>query len=303
MISTQISARAAPADTPKGKRERRSKAPALLVPASVFVLLGLIAPLALMLRNSLNLYDPTELIISALTLENYTRFFQDAFYQEVLLRTLGISALSTAICLVAGVPVAYFLARFAAPQWKPTLMILILVPLLIGNAVRTSAWMLILNDHGVLAAFLDLFGYDGSLGLMYSATGVTIGLVSVLLPFMIITLNSVFEAIDINLEDAGASLGAGHLTVLRRIVLPLALPGILAGAVLCFILSMNAYATPVLIGGPTFHMMAPTVYQQVAKAMNWPFGSALAFILMAVTMILTVGVSVLVQRRYRRWSE
>jgi putative spermidine/putrescine transport system permease protein len=91
--------------------------------------------------------------------------------------------------------------------------------------------------------------------------------------------------------------------VIRRIVLPLAMPGILAGSVLCFILSMNAYATPVLIGGPTFHMMAPTVYQQIAKVMNWPFGAALAFILMAVTLILTVGVSVLVQRRYRKWSE
>ncbi len=293
--------------TPTGstdpKPPRRIGTPALAGPALVFVCLCLMAPLALMLRNSFNHFDPTELMISAFTAENYVKFFTDSFYQEVLWRTLGISALSTAICLAAGVPVAYFLARHASPFAKRMLLIVILVPLLIGNAVRTSAWMLILNDKGVLASVLGFFGYDQPLGIMYTSTAVTIGLVSVLLPFMIITLNSVFEAIDINLEDAGSSLGASHLTVMRRIVLPLALPGILAGTVLCFILSMNAYATPVLLGGPTFHMMAPTVYQQVAKAMNWPFGAALAFILMSVTLILTVGVSVMAQRRFRRWSE
>ncbi|MCD2183745.1 ABC transporter permease [Rhizobium sp. GN54] len=278
-------------------------APTLLGPATIFVVLGLLAPLALMFRNSFNRYDPRELMVSAFTLENYARFFQDEFYQEVLFRTVWISALSTLICLIAGFPLAYFLVRQASDRLKSKLLILIIVPLLIGNAVRTAAWMLILNDQGMLAAFLRMSGYTGSLGLMYSTTGVVIGLVSVLLPFMVITLHSVLESIDRNLEDAAASLGAGHLTALRRIVLPLALPGILAGTLLCFILSMNAYATPVLIGGPKFHMMAPTVYQQVSKAMNWPFGSALAFILMAVTLALTVGASSIVQRRYRRWAE
>jgi len=291
-----------PPDAPK-RAAGGLTAPMLAAPGVIVVVIGLLAPLALMLRNSLNRYDPAELMISAFTAENYVKFFSDSFYQEVLWRTVWISALSTLICLVAGVPVAYFLARHVAPFAKRMLLIVILVPLLIGNAVRTSAWMLILNDKGVLAAFLGLFGHSGPLGLMYSSTGVVIGLVSVLLPFMIITLNSVFESIDQTLEDAGQSLGAGHLTVMTRIVLPLALPGILAGSVLCFILSMNAYATPVLIGGPTFHMMAPTVYQQIAKVMNWPFGSALAFILMTVTLTLTVAVSVLVQRRYRKWSE
>lgn len=302
MSMTEMVADPPPPAAPK-RAARRPGAPMLAAPAVIFVALGLLVPLVLMLRNSLNRYDPSELMISAITFENYAKFFGDAFYQEVLWRTVWISAVATMICLLAGVPVAYFLARHVGVLAKRMLLIVILVPLLIGNAVRTSAWMLILNDKGVLAAFLALFGYEGQLGLMYSAPGVVIGLVSVLLPFMIITLNSVLEAIDKDLEDAAQSLGAGHFTIMRRVVLPLALPGLLAGSVLCFILSMNAYATPVLIGGPTFHMMAPTVYQQIAKVMNWPFGAALAFILMAVTMMLTVGVSVLVQRRYRKWSE
>lgn len=288
---------------PRG-REGRRLAPAygLTAPATIFVLLALMGPLALMFRYSLNRFVPGQMMVEALTLDNYARFFADSFYQEVLGTTLWISALSTLLCLVAGFPVAYFLVRQASDKWKGRLLLLIVLPLLMGNAVRTAAWMVILGDKGLFNAVIGAVGIS-PVKLMYTPTAVVIGLVSVLLPFMIVTLQSVIEGIDANLESAAQSLGASHLTVLRRVVLPLALPGILAGTMLCFILSMNAYATPVLIGGPSFHMMAPTVYQQVAKAMNWPFGAALAFVLMAVTLVLTTTANVLVQRRYRRWSE
>ncbi|WP_170313228.1 ABC transporter permease [Borborobacter arsenicus] len=299
MTSTAATLSAPP---PPVNRMRVSPAFGLGTPATLFVLLGLIVPLALMLRYSFNKYDPAELMISALTLENYAKFIGDAFYQQVLATTVGISALSTALCLIAGFPVAYYLVRMASPRMRSLLFILIILPLLMGNAVRTAAWMVILGDQGLLSSAVTMLGLSPA-KLMYTPTAVVIGLVSVLLPFMIVTLQSVLEGIERNLEDAAASLGAGHLTVLRRIVLPLSLPGILAGTMLCFILSMNAYATPVLLGGPQFHMMAPEVYQQVTKAMNWPFGSALAFILMAVTLVLTATSNTLVQRRYRKWSE
>ena len=281
---------------------RVSPAFGLAAPATLFVLLGLVAPLALMFRYSLNRFVPGQMMVEALTLANYQKFFSDSFYQEVLGTTLWVSALSTVLCLLAGFPVAYALVRYAGPKWKPRLLILIILPLLMGNAVRTAAWMVILGDKGLFNASLGSVGLS-AVKLMYTPTAVVIGLVSVMLPFMIVTLQSVLEGIDENLEAAAASLGAPHGVVLRRVVLPLALPGLLAGTMLCFILSMNAYATPVLIGGPTFHMMAPTVYQQVAKAMNWPFGAALAFVLMAVTLFLTTTANVLVQRHYRKWSE
>lgn len=286
--------------TPKGRRP--SPVFGLTAPATIFVLLALIGPLALMFRYSLNRFVPGQMMAEALTFANYQRFFADGYYQEVLLTTLWVSGLATLLCLVAGFPVAYFLARQASPRWKGRLLLLVILPLLMGNAVRTAAWMVILGDKGLLNAMVEAAGL-APVKLMYTPTAVVIGLVSVLLPFMIVTLQSVIEGIDASLEAAAASLGAGHLTTLRRVVLPLALPGLLAGTMLCFILSMNAYATPVLIGGPSFHMMAPTVYQQVAKAMNWPFGAALAFVLMAVTLLLTTTANVLVQRRYRRWSE
>ncbi|MFG1214407.1 ABC transporter permease [Xanthobacter flavus] len=308
MTSSASSGATAPAaaaspPAPRGRKGRRlAPAYGLTAPATIFVLLALMGPLALMFRYSLNRFVPGQMMVEALTLDNYARFFADSFYQEVLGTTLWISALSTLLCLVAGFPVAYFLVRQASDKWKGRLLLLIVLPLLMGNAVRTAAWMVILGDKGLFNAVIGAIGIT-PVKLMYTPTAVVIGLVSVLLPFMIVTLQSVIEGIDANLESAAQSLGASHLTVLRRVVLPLALPGILAGTMLCFILSMNAYATPVLIGGPSFHMMAPTVYQQVAKAMNWPFGAALAFVLMAVTLVLTTTANILVQRRYRRWSE
>lgn len=273
-----------------------------VLPGTLLVVVALLGPLALMFRYSLNRFVPGELMVEGLTLANYVKFLQDAFYRDVLLTTLWVAALSTLICLVLGFPVAYALVRQVGPRWKSKFLILVILPLLMGNAVRTAAWMVILGDKGLFAVLVSATGLAPP-RLMYTPTAVVIGLVSVTLPFMIVTLQSVLERIDPVLEEAAESLGAGHLTILRRVVLPLALPGLLAGTMLCFILSMNAYATPVLIGGPQFHMMAPEVYQQVAKAMNWPFGAALAFVLMAVTLVLTTTANILVQRRYRRWSE
>jgi len=135
---------------------------------------------------------------------------------------------------------------------------------------------------------------------MYTETAVVVGITAVNLPFMVLTLQAVIEGIDPALEEAALSLGAGPLATFRRVIWPLAMPGVLAGTILTFILGMNAYATPVLLGGPRFQMMGPVVYGQFAGLSNWPFGAALAFVLMTATLILTVASSALVQRRYRR---
>jgi putative spermidine/putrescine transport system permease protein len=134
---------------------------------------------------------------------------------------------------------------------------------------------------------------------MYTPTAVIVGITAVNLPFMVLTLQSVLEGIDAVLEEAALGLGAGPARTFLRVTLPLALPGVVAGSILVFILGMNAYATPVLLGGPRFQMMAPLVYDYIAKQANWPFGSVLAFVLMGATLILTVGSNFLVQRRYR----
>jgi len=138
------------------------------------------------------------------------------------------------------------------------------------------------------------------LQIMYTEFAVVVGIVAVNLPFVVLTLQAVLEGVERPLEEAALGLGAGPLRMFRHVLLPLALPGVIAATILSFILAMNAYATPVLLGGPTFHMMGPTVYDQFAGLTNWPFGAALAFVLMTATLLLTVTSNWLGYRRYRR---
>lgn len=280
---------------------RKAGAPYQLVaPAFIFVALVLILPLVLMLRLSLYKYDSAQMYVEATTLENYWRFFKEPFFQQVLWRTLWISAVTTVLCLLGGLAVAYYMARNNSRLLQRYLIIAIVLPLFMGSVARTAGWIIILDNSGLLNYTLQSVGITTDpVQFLYTSGAVIAGLTSVLLPFMIVTLNSVMQSIDISLEEASLNLGASMPTTFRRVVLPLLMPGIFAGCVLCFILSMNAYATPILIGGPKFHMMAPVIYSQLTASMNWPFGAALAFILISLTAILTAASGIIFNRASR----
>jgi putative spermidine/putrescine transport system permease protein len=276
---------------------RPSPAIAFLGPATAVVVLLLVAPLCLLARYSLNKYDPTELMIEAVTPANYLRFFTDAFYWQVMRTTIVVASVVTVLCLVLGLPLAYRLAR-ASGRLKSVWMLLIVLPLFIGSTVRTVGWMILFAQRGVMdSAATWLFSLR--IDLMYTPTAVIIGTVSVILPFVVLTLQSVFEGIDTRLEEAAQGLGAPPAKAFWRVVWPLALPGIGIAAILTFILGMNAYATPVLLGGPRFQMMAPLLFWEFNTNSNWPFSAALAFILMATTLALTTLANVAIPRRYR----
>jgi putative spermidine/putrescine transport system permease protein len=273
-----------------------SPAVAFLGPATCVVLLLLVAPLGLLARYSLNRYDPTELMIEAVTPANYLRFFTEAFYWDVMRTTILVAVLVTCLCLLLGLPMAYRLARTTS-RWKSAMMLLVVLPLFIGSTVRTVGWMILFAQRGVMDTAASLFG--SRIDLMYTPTAVVIGTLSVNLPFMVLTLQSVFEGIDVRLEEAARGLGAAPGRAFWRVVWPLALPGIGIAAILSFILGMNAYATPVLLGGPRFQMMAPLLFWEFDTNSNWPFSAALAFILMSTTLLLTTLANVLIPRRYR----
>ncbi|WP_127091986.1 ABC transporter permease [Aquabacter cavernae] len=261
----------------------------LLSPSILAIVLLLAFPLILLGRYSLNPFVPGEFATEGVTLENFTRFFSDPYYRDVLFRTIGISIVSTICCLLLGIAPAYYIARVRSARLKSILIICVVLPLLMGNAVRVAGWMVLLGDRGVINAFLTFTGLTSApVELLYTGKAVLIGIISVNLPFMIITLQSVIENIARPLEEAALGLGASPLRAFYRVVLPLMMPGVIAGTVLCFILAMNSYATPLLIGGPKFQMMAPAVYEQITRASNWPFGAALAFVLMFTTLVLTV---------------
>jgi putative spermidine/putrescine transport system permease protein len=271
-------------------------ATALLGPATCVVLLMLAAPLALLFRDSLNRFDQVELMIETVTSANYTRFFAEAFYWEVMRTTIFVASVVTVLCVALGMPLAWRLARTTS-RYKSLLMLLVILPLFIGSTVRTLGWMILFSKLGVMDSIAGLFG--SHVDLMFTTTAVIIGTLSVNLPFMVLTLQSVFEGIDIRLTEAAQGLGAAPARAFWRVVWPLALPGVSIAAILSFILGMNAYATPVLLGGPRFQMMAPLVFWEFNTNSNWPFSAALAFILMATTLLLTTLSNVVIPRRYR----
>ena len=280
------------------RRGESLTATALLAPATIFVALCLLAPLAILFRYSLNEFIPTKkMMVEAVTVANYVRFLTDPYYTAILWTTVRIAVTVTAACLLLGFPLAYVMARTQS-RYKNVLIILTVLPLFVGNAVRAAGWMTVFGSKGFFNATLQGLGLiDKPLEIMYTEKAVLIGIIAVNLPFMVLTLQSVIESIDRAVEEAAYSLGAPPATMFRRVLWPLAMPGILAGTILCFILAMNAYATPFLLGGPLFKMMAPLVYNQFTQQTNWPFGGAIAFILMTVTLGLTLAANLLVHRR------
>ncbi|MGL5116463.1 MAG: ABC transporter permease [Beijerinckiaceae bacterium] len=268
--------------------ERPSLAALLLGPATVFVLLSMAVPLAILFRYSLNTFESGRGMSEAFTAANYIRFFVDPFYLNVLWRTLRVAIVCTVLCLIMGFPLAYWLARMES-GWKNLLIILIVLPLFVGNAVRAAGWMAMFGNKGAVNAALMGLGITSEpLTIMYTEFAVIIGITAVNLPFMVLTLQTVIEGIPRSAEEAALNLGASPSQAFRRVVWPLALPGVSAGLILTFILAMNAYATPVLLGGPRFQTMGPLVYGQFVQQNNWPFGAAISFILMGLTLILTL---------------
>jgi putative spermidine/putrescine transport system permease protein len=268
-----------------------------LGPATLLVLVMLVAPLLLIARFSVNQYDMTELMIETVTPANYIRFFSDPFYLGVLRTTLGVAAATTFLCLLLGIPLAYRLARMQS-RWKSACMLALVLPLFIGSTVRMVGWM-ILFAHGGLVDVIARTLTGAGLELMYTTFAVIAGIVSINLPFVVLTIQSTIETIDMRIEDAADSLGAPPGRRFWRVVWPLALPGTATAGILCFILAMNAYATPYLLGGPRFAMMAPILYWEFRTNNNWPFASAQALILMSTTLVLTASSTFLIPRRYR----
>jgi putative spermidine/putrescine transport system permease protein len=286
-------------DSAVGARRPTLSAAALIGPATLIIAAGLLIPIAILFRYSLNRYVPRLLMVDAFTPENYVKFFTDEFYLGVFATTVRVALLCTLICLIVGFPLAYVLARTQS-RFKNILIMLVVLPLFVGNAVRAAGFMTLLGTKGVVnAGLLGLGITTAPVEIMYSEAAVIIGIIAINLPFMVLTLQSVIESIDRSLEEAAFSLGAGPWRMFWRVLWPLALPGIATGAILTFILGMNAYATPVLLGGPKFKMMAPLVFGQMQLG-NWPFGAAVAFVLMLTTLGLTAIAGHRLQRRYRR---
>lgn len=280
---------------------RRDFAGGLLAsPAILVVLFVIVLPGVQLVRYSFNHFDSVQMMQAAFTVENYVQFLTDPYYHAVLWTTIKVAALCTALSLVLGFPVAYVLAKTQS-RFKSQLVMLLVFPLLVGNVVRAAGWMVMLGNAGFVNALLMALGVvDQPVRLLYTPFAVVAGTTAVVLPYMILTLQSVLEGLDFSIEEAARNLGASFGQTLARVVLPISAPGVAAGTMLVFILCMNAYATPVLLGGTGITMMTPAIYDQIAKANNWPFGAVLSLVSMVVTFALALLSHWIIQRRYAK---
>lgn len=268
-------------------------------PALAVFGLFLVVPLAFVLALSFHTYALTTGIRNDVwTLANYVEIATDSYFYSVFLRTLRISLAVTALAVVVGTFEAYILSRMRQP-WRGIFLLVALGPLLISIVARTLGWALLLGSTGLVNQALMAIGAIGRpIRFMYSETGVIIALTHVLVPYMVIAVWTSLQKIDPRVEDAAVSLGASAMAVVRRIVVPQAMPGILSGGIIVFSLAASAFATPAIIGGRRLKVVPTVAYDQFLYTLDWPLGAALALLLLVFTVLLAILVSRHAERRY-----
>jgi putative spermidine/putrescine transport system permease protein len=264
----------------------------LIAPALLLFLLFFVLPFGVMAAMSLFSGNPISNPNAVLTTRHYQRFIEDSagIYHDALWATLRIGLITTVISLLIGYPLAHWMARMHSRLGHALALMAVIAPLLTGIVVRTFAWMTILQDKGVINTTLISWGLIKSpLHLMYNEFGTIVALVHIYVPFMVLTLIGVIGRIDERLEQAARSLGAGRLRAFIEVTLPLSLPGILAGSLLVFALSISAYVTPSLMGGTDVLTLPMLIAQQVGTSFNPNFAGALGVILLAVCLAIVVA--------------
>lgn len=278
---------------------RPTAAPYLLsLPALGLFGFMVLLPLGLTMVLSFQQFSHETGVQPVATLAAYAHLLGDSYYWEVFGRTAWVALLTTLICVVLGAPEAYILSRMRAP-WRSLFLLVILAPLMVSVVVRAFGWSLVLGPAGFVNQLFEAVGL-GRQRMLYTPIAVVVALVHVMLPFMVIPVWTSLQKLDPQVENAALSLGASAGTVLRRVVLPQVMPGVLAGSLMVFALSASAFAIPGLLGGRRLKMVATLIYDEYLHELNWPLGAAIAFVLLLLNLAVMVTTSALVEGRYRR---
>lgn len=290
-----LTAAAPPAPVTRPRRPARDQMhprhPGLLVP--LFLIFGLcyVIPLINVLR--LSLFDD-----GGFTLRYYADILGDPFTLQVLGRTLKLATTATVVAIVLGYPLGLLMAR-SRGLGRALLTYAILAPLLLSGVVRSFGWLILLREEGLVSSILAPLGIGGSNGLMFSETAITIGLVHLYMPMLAVAVSGSAQQVDWQLLRAARSLGARPSVVFARVLLPLTVPGLLAGALLVFSLSSSAFATPAILGGTNVPMASYLIYQQGLMLAHWAAAGALSVLLLSLVAIVSVA-SLRLSSRYGR---
>ena len=268
------------------------KGVALLSPPVLGFLLIYVAALVALFVYAFWTVDPfTSLTVHNWTLENFRELWHGATYHTVALRTISIAAAVTVTDAIIAFPFAYFMARLAGPRTRAVLFVLVLLPLWASYLARVYAWRLILNSDGLLNWSLHKVGLP-SAGIAYTNTAMWIVFSYIWLPFMILPVYASLERIPHSYIEASRDLGAKGGRTFRSVILPLALPGVVAGSIFTFSLTLGDYITPVLVGGASSQFIGNVVYDSVNQASNLPFGAAFA-----VVPVVVMGIYLVIARK------
>jgi putative spermidine/putrescine transport system permease protein len=278
---------------------RRDRTPWLLAGPAVLLFVGIVlVPIAMTVLLSFHDWGQYKGIEPVITLKNWREIATDSYFLEIFIRTFRIALAVTAIAVVIGTPEAYILNRMRAP-WRGIFLVIVLGPLLISVVARTLGWALLFGSTGLINVALVRLGLVvAPVQFMFSETGMVIALTHVLVPFVVISVWASLQRLDPQVENAAISLGASAFTVLRRIVLPQVMPGILSGAIVVFALAASAFATPAIIGGRRLKVASTLAYDEFLNTLNWPLGAAVAVLLLIALVAIIVGSNRLTERRY-----
>ena len=231
------------------------------------------------------------------TSENYQAFFQTSTYATLLWKSIKLGLTVTVISVLVGFPCAYVLAKAIRGKSREALFLLVILPFWSNSLVRIFSWAIVLRGNGVLELGLNaILPFEVDVNLMFSTPAIIIGLVHSYLPYVILTSYLALQAIDDSLIDAARSMGANKLTILWRIILPLSLPGLLAGAVLIFVPVVGSFMEPRILGGRVGTYFGTVIEDQFVAVFNWPLGAALSFILLAVVLVILATASPVLRR-------
>jgi spermidine/putrescine transport system permease protein len=218
---------------------------------------------------------------------NYDAFFGERVYVMALVRTVVMSLIATALTLLIGFPVAYYIAKIAKGRARTGLFMICLIPFWVSELVRVFGWMILLRETGIISGLLQYLGLvDGPVELLYNDVAVMVGLVYTSMLFMVVPLISTLDSLDDALIEAGYDLGGNGFVVLREVVVPHAMPGIVAGCIVVFMLSLGNYLTPTLLGGKNSQWFTAQIYSQFITRFNWEVGSAFGFVLLAASSLI-----------------
>lgn len=218
---------------------------------------------------------------------NYADFAQAAVYRNTLFRTAWISIFVTVLALVLGFPIAYYIAKIARERSRAALFLMCLIPLWVSDLVRAYGWIVLLRETGVVSTALVSMGViDQPIEMLYNDITVIIGLVYTVILFMIVPLVSTMQGMDDSLLEAGFNLGGSRLTVFRRIIVPYAMPGIVAGCIIVFMLTAGSYLTPILLGGKNSSWFTEQIYNQFITRYNWEAGATFGVLLLLFTSLV-----------------